>query len=178
MKYTLKNGVFYDTNDNSASIEYFGSDEEAIKALDSLVDCYGCTNCYDCYGCVDCTNCSDCCYCRNRSDCSDYCYNKITPAKPSKIKNLHQKVLASASRENALHMGDWECGAAMCHAGWIVHHGGKTGQKLLEKTNYCFAAMQIAKASGIPVNPSMFFVDNEQGMKNIKMLNEMENKDG
>lgn len=189
MKYKLKNGIYYDNNGNSASVEYFGSYEEAIKALDSLINCTSCyncsncSNCYDCYNCdkcnnciycVDCHNCNNCDNCDNCADCNDCYNNNPLPVKPQKIKDLHYKVFTSASEENTLDMSNWSCGTTMCHGGWIVHHGGETGQELLEKTRYPFAAMQIAKASGIPVSPTMFFVSNEEGMKNIKMLSEME----
>lgn len=177
MRYKLKNGAYYDNNGNSASVEYFGGDEEAIKALDSLVDCYNCYNCSNCLHCYNCYNCIDCSYshyCSNRTDCSDYCDDEPCPVKPRKIRNLHQKVLSSALKEGALAMDDWACGTVMCHGGWIVYHGGKTGQKLLEQTGYCFAATQIAKVSGIPVSPAMFFVNDDDGMKNIKMLAEIE----
>ena len=45
-----------DVNGNKCSVEYFGSEEAAQKALDSLKDCRNCTNCSGCSGCSDCSN--------------------------------------------------------------------------------------------------------------------------
>ena len=61
-----------DKKGNKCSVEYFGSEEAAKIALDSLIDCKNCTNCSDC---SDCSRCSDCSYCSDCSDCSrcSYC---------------------------------------------------------------------------------------------------------
>lgn len=64
-----------DTNDNQASVEYFGSEEKARAALATLVDCKDCTNCVGCTGCtmcvrcVDCISCTNCILCKNCSNC-------------------------------------------------------------------------------------------------------------
>jgi len=36
---------------NKCSVEYFGSKENAQKALDSLIECKNCINCSDCSDC-------------------------------------------------------------------------------------------------------------------------------
>ena len=44
-------------NGNRASIEKWGSEENAKKSLETLTGCYGCSDCSDCsdcYGCFDC----------------------------------------------------------------------------------------------------------------------------
>ncbi len=49
-----ENGVLIDERNNRASIEYFGSEEAARKALESCSDCSDCSDCYFCYRCSDC----------------------------------------------------------------------------------------------------------------------------
>jgi len=41
----------YDDKGNKCSIEYFGTNEAAQKALDSLEHCKNCVNCSVCSGC-------------------------------------------------------------------------------------------------------------------------------
>ena len=75
-KYT-KQIWFNDDKGNCSSVEYWGSERRASKALDSLTDCYGCTNCDNCsgcgncIGCHNCTNCHACFECYHCSDCTD-----------------------------------------------------------------------------------------------------------
>lgn len=65
-----------DNRGNKCSVEYWGSYEEAQKALNSLKDCDNCINCSrcsrcsDCSGCRDCLDCLDCWRCWRCSDCS------------------------------------------------------------------------------------------------------------
>src|SRR5262252_7019547 len=77
-----------DQNGNRCSVEYWGTKEDAQRALDSLKNCSGCgsfKNCSDCsgcsggWGCSDgsdcrgyrgCSGCSGCSYCSDCSDCS------------------------------------------------------------------------------------------------------------
>ena len=49
-----------DGNGNKCSIEYFGTQEAASTALDSLKGCRDCINCSDCSRCSGCSDCSDC----------------------------------------------------------------------------------------------------------------------
>jgi hypothetical protein len=66
-----------DANGNKCSVEYFGTEELAKAALDSLIDCRNCVNCSrcsdcsDCSGCSDCSDCSRCSHCSRCSGCSD-----------------------------------------------------------------------------------------------------------
>jgi hypothetical protein len=64
-------------NGNRASIERWGTEENAREALASLSrcsNCSNCSNCSDCSNCSNCSNCSDCSGCSNCSDCSR-CYD-------------------------------------------------------------------------------------------------------
>ena len=40
-----------DTNGNRASVEHWGSKENAQASLDTLKNCTDCTDCPDCYNC-------------------------------------------------------------------------------------------------------------------------------
>ena len=60
-----------DDNGNRASVEYWGSEEEAKSALASLKDCSGCSDCSRCSRCSDCSYCFDCSRCSRCSGCSD-----------------------------------------------------------------------------------------------------------
>ena len=58
---------------NKCSVEWFGSEEAAYKALASLKNCENCTNCSGCLrcsGCSDCLRCLDCSGCSHCSGCS------------------------------------------------------------------------------------------------------------
>src|SRR3990167_3230588 len=109
-----------DENGNKCSVQYFGSQEAAQKALDSLKNCKNCINCSGCSrcsgcsycsGCSRCSGCSDCSYCSRCSDCSGLKESKPTtgtaerPLVP-KIENIHQKILAAVSVPKALNMKD------------------------------------------------------------------------
>ena len=122
---------------NRCSVEYFGSQEAAQKALDSLkncrdcTDCSGCSGCSDCArcsGCSDCSRCSGCSYCSDCSYCSrcSYCSDCSdcsdlenaaprgapltftgSPAVPV-IAGIHQRLLeAVTAKPTALKMSDW-----------------------------------------------------------------------
>ena len=66
---------FEDEYGNKSSIKYFGSEEKAKEALESLIDCKNCINCkgcIDCTGCFECllsTYCVDCIKCVKCADC-------------------------------------------------------------------------------------------------------------
>lgn len=66
MKITKHAICFSDENNNVATFEFFGGEEEARKAIQSLVRC---KNCVDCKGCTDCNNCTDCTDCNSCTDC-------------------------------------------------------------------------------------------------------------
>lgn len=87
MKIENINDIEYliDNNRNKINLKKY-SESEAIKMLESLVDCYNCTdskNCDSCYNCIDCDDCYNCtdsvncrdCYNVSRSDNCVYCVN-------------------------------------------------------------------------------------------------------
>ena len=65
------------SNGNRASIERWGDEAGARRALASLENCSGCSDCSDCYGCYDCSGCSRCYDCYGCSGCSgcSRCYD-------------------------------------------------------------------------------------------------------
>lgn len=65
-------------------------------------------------------------------------------------------------------MGDWHtCDETHCRAGWIVALSGMAGRVLENATSTPFAAMQIAKASGIPISPVRFYDDNDAALADM-----------
>lgn len=170
-----------DAKGNRNYFIYFGGQEAAQEALDSLVGCENCTNCSrcsdcsDCSGCYGCFRCSRCSRCSHCSDCSD-CYRKKEqlPEIP-KIENIHQKIYEVASQPGCLDMDAWHsCETTHCRAGWAVHLAGGAGYALERKTSPVFAAMQIYKASGYEISPCRFFDTNEEALKDMKKLAEVE----
>ena len=73
-------------------------------------------------------------------------------------------------------MSRWHtCDTTHCRAGWVVVLAGEAGKELEAKTDTCFAAMTIYNASSdIKVSPTMFFVNNEESMKDIVRCAELE----
>ena len=79
MRTEIINGVTWviDERNNRASVDRWGSEELAIRALESCdgcsdcLDCSGCSRCSDCSDCSDCSGCSGCSRCSGCSDCSD-----------------------------------------------------------------------------------------------------------
>lgn len=76
----LENGYLIDEHNNRAGIEYFGGEEEARTALESLINCKDCINCENLLRCSECLRCrdssdlwwcSDCTRCSGLSRCSD-----------------------------------------------------------------------------------------------------------
>jgi hypothetical protein len=60
------------------------------------------------------------------------------------------------------------CGTTHCRAGWAVHLAGEAGYELEKSTDWCFAAMQIFKASStIKVAPARFYESYEVAMVDI-----------
>jgi hypothetical protein len=66
-----------DDHGNRASVEYWGSKENAEASLKTLTNCRNCMNCANCRNCRNCTVCSYCANCTNCTDCSycSYCRN-------------------------------------------------------------------------------------------------------
>ena len=64
-----------DQNNNTCTLEHFGSEAAAEAALRSLKDCSECRNCAHCtacHGCINCTHCSYCIECTESTWCT-YC---------------------------------------------------------------------------------------------------------
>ena len=92
------------------------------------------------------------------------------------IKNIHSVVLEAASKPDALEMGDWHtCDTTHCRAGWVVTLAGEAGRKLEQQTSTAFASMMIYKeSSDIRVSPNMYYVTNEESMKDMKRCADLE----
>lgn len=163
-----------DDNGNKCSVEYFGSEEAAQKALDSLVECKNCINCSDCSDCADCTVCSRC------SDCSDCSGKKgengdFTPPAIPRIDNIHSAIFKAASQPDALDMSiPHRCGTTHCRAGWAVHLAGDAGYELERHYGWCLAAQMIYEKSGYLISPVRFYETDEQAMADMKRLAEIE----
>lgn len=141
-----------DANGNKCSIAYFGSEEVAQKALDSLVDCKNCINC--------------------SGEQGDF----VPPVVP-KIENIHTRVFEAASQPKALNMSDWHtCGTTHCRAGWVVHLAGEAGYALERFHGTPLAAQLICRESdpANPVSPVRFYETNEQALADMKWLAEAE----
>jgi len=181
----------YGDNNNRASVETWGSEEECKRILATLNGCSGCYDCSDCSGCSGCSGCSDCsdcygcsgcsrCYgCYDCSDCSDCsrCYDcsgenaKGEPLVIPIVADIHNRIYEAASKPGALDMAHFHtCEKTHCRAGWAVALAGKAGYELERRTDYVFAAMQIYKASGYEISPCRFFDKNEAALKDMKEL--------
>jgi len=184
-----------DDRGNKASIEYFGSQEAAQKALDSLDNCDNCTNCSRCSDCSDCSRCSVCSGCSRCSGCSDcsriaWLYNRENlqadasspqgeagPPPVPVIENIHQAVYTAASQPRALEMRDWHtCAEIHCRAGWVVTLAGEAGKKLEAFFDTTVAAMKIYDASSPlqKVSPVKFFDNNADTLADMKRMADLE----
>ena len=155
-----------DSNGNKCSVEYFGSEEAAQKALDSLKSCRDCVNCSGCSRCSLCSLCSD--------EKNVAPGKKLKPIAIPKIANIHAKVYAAATRKpDALGMSTWHtCGTTHCRGGWIVTLAGAKGKALEAFFNTELAAMLIYKESGYEINPCRFYDNNEDALADMKRLAE------
>lgn len=65
MNYRIEDDWVIDEDDNRASLQYWGSFEQAINSLRTLIRCTNCENCVHCYECLDCIECNTCnnCWC-------------------------------------------------------------------------------------------------------------------
>ena len=165
-----------DEHNNRAYIERWGNEEKARASLATLEGCSDCSDCSDCSRCSSCSRCSDCSECSRCSDCSGKKGNVEFGMPPVPvIPDIHQKVYAAVSRPNALEMATWHtCGTTHCRGGWVVALAGDEGKALEEWSSTEFAAMQIYKASGAPINPARFYDSNENAMEDMRKLAEGE----
>ncbi len=176
---TDANGVEWisDENGNRNSVAYWGSKENAEKALDSLVDCRYCRDCSSCSSCSDCRSCRSCSSCSEKIDDKDAA-GTIKPIVIPKIENIHQAVYAAASNPNSLNMEDvHSCADTHCRGGWFVTLAGPEGKRLEDFLGWKVAAMSIYAESGYPeINPAKFYDDNETALADMKRLAELEAK--
>jgi len=57
-----------DNRGNKVDLDKY-TKEQAIKMLDSLINCDNCVNCVNCSTCDDCSECEDCVNCVDCSEC-------------------------------------------------------------------------------------------------------------
>ena len=78
---------------------------------------------------------------------------------------------------NTLDMGDWHrCETTHCRGGWVTTMAGEAGKKLEDFFGMPLAAQLIYRESGWPINPARFYDSNEDAMKDIKRMAELEAK--
>lgn len=173
-----------DENGNSASVEFWGSEDAARKSIASLVncrdceDCAGCSGCYECKHCYGCKECHLCDYCDDSSYCSGCfeccectaCFacsgcddksgwhaNMRVHITIPLVNYIDRKVYEAASAPGALDMKNWHCGTAHCRAGWVVTIAGEKGAALEKLHGTEFAAALIYWWSGSPINTRRFY---------------------
>jgi hypothetical protein len=155
-----------DDNGNKCSVEYFGSEEAAKRALSSLKNCYGCS---------DCSRCSGCSRCYGLKTATESEISKI-PEVPV-IENIHKVIYEVASQPGALSMTNWHtCEKKHYRAGWTIVKAGEAGRKLEEFFGTNLAAMKIYDAScvdGFKINPCRFFDSDEDALADMKRLAEL-----
>lgn len=62
--------LFQDQYGNIANVDWFGTEAEAQKSLESLVGCINCRNCTNCVRCVGCDRCFNCVLCMHGTQLS------------------------------------------------------------------------------------------------------------
>ena len=162
-----------DANGNKCSTEFYGSEEAAQKALDSLRDCRDCTNCSGCSGCSHVAKLYGRIGLKGDPETSPY---TGAPAIP-KIESIHSRILEAASQPEALDMGSWHtCGTTHCRAGWAVHLAGEPGYALERFHGTALAAQLIYRESSpeMPVSPPRFCETNEEALADMKRLADLE----
>ncbi len=161
-EFTIDGDLVRDQNNNTASILYWRSQEEAEKSLRSLTRCSGCSDCSGCSGCSDC------------SDCSDMIPAKLAMEIPS-IPKIHTAIREAVTQPDAFDMRTWHlCDTMHCRAGWVVHLAGQPGYELERRTSTLFAAQQIYKASGYEISPVRFYDTDEAALADINRLADAE----
>ena len=71
MELVIEDGKHWvvDDDNNRCSVEEWGSQEDAERALETLIGCSNCTECSICRYCTGCKNCHRCDTCINCSSC-------------------------------------------------------------------------------------------------------------
>ena len=65
----IQDNCWVDENNNIWNCKLW-TEEEAIEASKTLINCHNCSDCFDCKSCSNCHNCKSCIVCRNCSDCT------------------------------------------------------------------------------------------------------------
>ena len=163
-----------DENGNRASVERWGSEEEARAALKTLkncsrcTDCSGCTDCYDCSDCIDCPGCPGCSYCSRCTGCTNRIGENAAPLIPT-IPNIDKAIYEAARQAGALNMGNSHtCGTTHCRAGWAVHLAGDAGYALERFHGPLLAGQLIYRESGSPINPCRFFDSDAVALEDMR----------
>lgn len=163
-----------DSNGNRCSVERWGSEEAARRALESLKGCSDCSNCSNCSNCSTCSRCSNCSNCSRCSDLEDSKLAQAPRTVVPKIEDIHKKVYAAASQPDALDMDALHtCETTHCRAGWVVHLAGEAGYALEKYFNAELAAMLIYRESGYDINPCRFYDSDEDAMADMQRLAEV-----
>lgn len=165
-----------DDHGNKCSVEYFGSQEAAQKALDSLENC---DNCINCSGCSDCSGCAFLIDKQNlqpqpiAGDAEGGAGIALGQPPVPVIPDIHGLVYAAVSQPKALDMSSWHtCETTHCRAGWVVHLAGDEGRALERFHNTDLAARLIYRASGYDINPARFHDSNADALADMKKLAE------
>ena len=164
-----------DANGNKCSVEYFGTQEAAQAALDSLKRCETCINCSGCFRCSECSECCNIARLYEKNDLKgdpESTWNGPPPI--PKIENIHKRIYGAASiPPEALEMGKWHsCGTTHCRGGWAVHLAGDPGYALEKFHGTLLAAQLIYRESGYAISPCRFFDSNEDALADMKRLAE------
>ncbi len=95
---------------------------------------------------------------------------------PVKIENIHQRVYAAASTENALDMKNWHtCETTHCRAGWVITLAGDAGSALEYAMGTPAAAALIYQASD-PLLEKIpnFYANKTDALADMKRFAELE----
>ncbi len=88
------------------------------------------------------------------------------------IENIHQKIYAAASQQDALNMSDWHtCDSTHCRAGWAVHLAGEAGAALEYGLGTSVAAALIYLKSDTTLEriPD-FHCNNDEALADMKAM--------
>lgn len=119
-------------------------------------------------------------YLRNANLKDAYLYNadlqgiKTNHTIPT-IENIHQAVFAACQIEGSFDMNNWhsQCGTTHCVAGHVEILAD--AKELADKTSTLFAATMIyQKSSDIQPPKGLFFMDNEEALRELERLAEIE----
>lgn len=165
----------YDSYNNKANIEKWGTWEKALTSLQTLVDCTKCTDCEYCTLCSMCSDCKDCTGLKGNHESIGINVKEL--AKQYNIKAvpfIHQIVYALASNPEALNMDCWHlCKNTHCRAGWVSVISGNTHLEsgMLDAGDI---ASMVYAASGYTISPERYYDKNKDALKDMKRLADLE----